>query len=265
MVCVVARAAAIARPRGASSHWPAASRVNSGRPANNANAICSATTRGAPGSWQTYSTSAIASAGPLSNSSTARRVSTVSVRRVDTPSMLTTERPPARRLRLTSRPRIVALERHGHAARAAAAAHQLRALERDHRPLSVANALLSREETDGRHHFESHLLQLAQRRLVAGVRDQDAGTRGDEVASARPLLALLDRAHLAAAEHRLHGQPNGLQRGEDVRHLAHVPLSFATMQNRQALGAHEVRRMNGRQLAIELRENHVEMNRRVLF
>src|SRR6185437_3246973 len=163
---VAERAAAMARPRGASTQCPAASRVNSGRPANNANAICSATTRGAPGSWQTYSTSATASAGPLSNNSTARRVSTVSVRRVDRPSEPTTERSPAGARCLTSGPRVVALEWQGHTARAAAAAHQLRALERDHGALAVADALLPGEEADRRHGLESHLLQLAQRRLV---------------------------------------------------------------------------------------------------
>src|SRR6185437_16291141 len=98
----------------------------------------------------------------------------------------------------------------GHTARAAAAAHQLRALERDHGALAVADAFLPGEEADRRHGLESHLLQLAQRRLVARVRDGDAGTRRDEVAAARPLLALLHRPPLAAAEHRLHGKPDAL-------------------------------------------------------
>src|SRR6185437_3628824 len=237
-------------PRGANAHWPAASCVNSGRPANSANAICSATTRGAPGSWHTCSMSATASAGPLPNNSHARRVSTVSVRRVDTPStgvMAGTRVAACESER--SGPRVVALERQRHAARPATTAHELRALERDHRAFAVADALLPREEVDCGHDLESHLLQLAQCRLVARIRDRDARSRRHEVAAARPLFALLHGAMLAAAEHRLHGQTDVLECRENVRHFAHVSLTLAAMENRQSLGAHEVRRMDRGQLA----------------
>src|SRR6185312_1552663 len=198
-------------PRGANAHWPAASCVNSGRPANSANAICSATTRGAPGSWHTCSMSATASAGPLPNNSHARRVRIVSVRRVDTPSTGVISGPCAPAWRAgRSGPRVIALERQRHAARSTTTAHQLRALDRDHRALAVADALLPREEVDRGHNPESHLLQLAQRRLVARIRDHDAGPRRHEVAAARPLFALLHGAMLASAEHGLHGQSDVL-------------------------------------------------------
>src|SRR6185312_9794166 len=97
-----------------------------------------------------------------------------------------------------STPWIVALDRAGHAARTAAAAHQFRALERDHRAVTLADPILAGEERRARHDAKPHARQLLQRRFIALIRQDDARSHRDEVAPRRPLLALLHRASIAA-------------------------------------------------------------------
>src|SRR5262245_6696136 len=102
-----------------------------------------------------------------------------------------------------SRPRIVAADGKGHTARTAPAAHQLRAFECDHGAVALGDAILTGEERGARHDTEAHALELVQRGLVALIRENDAGTHRHKVAAGRPLLSLLQRAFVAAAEHRL--------------------------------------------------------------
>src|SRR5688500_9850410 len=115
--------------------------------------MCSATRPGTAGSWQTCETSAAASAGPARRKSTARVTRIVSRSAVETP-------------RVTSAPRVVARDGTRHAARTAAAAHELAPLEGDDGALVVADLRLPREELDGGDDPEAHPLHLAEGVLV---------------------------------------------------------------------------------------------------
>src|SRR5690606_516451 len=101
-------------------------------------------------------------------------------------------------------PDVVWRDGQGHAPAAAAAAHQLGALEDDRRLLVVLDVGLARQELDRIDDTIARLaLELAVRVLVARVAEDHAGPYRDEVAAARPLLALLERTARAAAHDRL--------------------------------------------------------------
>ena len=75
------------------------------------------------------------------------------------------------------------------------------------------------------------------------------------------MLPLLDGAARAAAEHRLERLVHRLQGRKQVGHLLHALRLLAPMQHREALRADEVRRIDAAQLPVELREDHVEVDR----
>src|SRR2546428_12065487 len=108
------------------------------------------------------------------------------------------------------RSEVVSPQGERHAARSTAAAHQLAAFDRNHRPLAIIQRLV------GRHHTKAGTGQLAEGGVVAVVAQDDAGPYRERVAGRRPLLALLQGALIAAAEdrlerviHRLHGGKEG--------------------------------------------------------
>src|SRR5260370_1158884 len=105
---------------------------------------------------------------------------------------------------------VIPAQRQRHAARATAAPDQLAPLHRNHRPLSVGGRFLTRQERGGGYRLEPGMRELPERRLVARVREGHARAHGHEVAGRGPLLALLDRAVGAAAEHRLEPMIDGL-------------------------------------------------------
>ena len=70
---------------------------------------------------------------------------------------------------------------------------------------------------------------------------------------------------VAAAEHRLDRHVARRERGEDARPLVDRRLALPPVQHGQPLRADEVRRKHGAQLAIDLREDHVEVDRRVFL
>ena len=107
--------------------------------------------------------------------------------------------------------------------------------------------------------------QLVERRFVPLVGENDARAHRDEVTSGRPLLAFLERAAVAAAEDRLERHAARRQRGDDVRLLVDRLFALAPMQHGEPLRADEVRRKHGAQLAVDLREDHVEVDRGVLL
>src|SRR5947208_3143389 len=108
-------------------------------------------------------------------------------------------------------------------------------LDRDDRPLGVAQALLPLPvwQLRGGQDPEARTLELEQRRLVPGVRDDDARAHGEEIACRRPLLALLQRAAVAAAEHRLEWLVHRVHRGEEIRHLPNALRPLAPVQHRE--------------------------------
>src|SRR5438034_1247563 len=151
-----------------------------------------------------------------------------------------------------------------HAAGTAAAAHQLAPVHRDHRPLTVVQRLLTRQQVHGGDRLEPRMLELPQRGLVAGVGDRHAGPHREEIAGRGPLLALLQRAVRAPAERRLERVVHRLHGGEEVGHLLH-PLRFlAAVQHGEPLRPDEMRRIDAAQLAVELRKNHVQVDRGAL-
>src|SRR5438128_2678119 len=117
---------------------------------------------------------------------------------------------------MLSVPRIVALNRAGHAARTAAAADELRALEGDDGAVALTDAVIPGEERRAAHDAEAHALELVQRPFVALVRQDHARPDRDEIAARRPLLSLLHRAPAAATEDGLDGHATGLERVEDA-------------------------------------------------
>src|SRR3989442_10561189 len=122
---------------------------------------------------------------------------------------------------------VIPSERQGHAPGTAATAHQLPAVHRDHRPGAVVQPLLSPQQALGGHRFEPRMLELGQGRLVAGVGHGHAGPHREEIAGQGPLLAFLEGAVRAAAEHRLERMVHRLHGGEEVGDLLHT-LGFLT-------------------------------------
>src|SRR5688500_10553066 len=226
--------------------------------------MCSATDGGGAGSWQMWAISGTTSDAPAARKSRARETSSVSAGRISMPDV--TAAFPAR---LAGRPRsgpwVVTGDGAGHAAGSAAAANELAPLEGDDRTLAVGNALLSGEEGNRRNDLEAHALHLPERSLVSRVRQHEPGTHRREVAPGRPLLALLHDATLPAAGDRLHRRAALAQGREHARHLLQLRLSLAPEENRQSFGSNEVRWIHHAQLAIDLREDHVEVDRRVLL
>src|SRR5947208_1833792 len=151
-----------------------------------------------------------------------------------------------------------------HAAGTAAAAHQLAPVHRDHRPLTVVQRLLTRQQVHGGDRLEPRMLELPQRGLVAGVGDRHAGPHREEIAGRGPLLALLERAVRPAAEHRLERLIHRLHGGEEIGHLLHPFRFLAAVQHREALRPDEMRWIHAAQLAVELREDHVQVDRGAL-
>src|SRR6185437_15937158 len=106
---------------------------------------------------------------------------------------------------------------------------------------------------------------LAQRLVIACVTHRKAGPYREEVASGCPLLPLLHDALSAAAHDGIDTHAALLQRGEHVGHLAHRRIALAPVQNRQTFGAEEVRRMDHALLAVDLSEDHVQVDRGVFL
>src|SRR5439155_5035447 len=159
---------------------------------------------------------------------------------------------------------VIPAQRQRHAARTAATADQLAPLDGDHGPLPVPQGLRPVEQVRGRDCLEPRVLELAQGGLVAGVGDHHARPHGDEVAGRRPLLPLLEGAIGPAAEHWLERLIHRLEGGEKVRHLFHALRFLAPVQHREPLRSHKMRWIDAAQLAIELREDHVQVNRGAL-
>src|SRR5690348_12513568 len=114
---------------------------------------------------------------------------------------------------------IIAPYRPCHTTRCTAAPDQLHPFDGNHRAFIVRQALFAREEVHRGHGLEPAMLELAQRGFVPHVGHRDARPHRDEIAGGRPLLALLQRAVRAAAEHGLEWLIDRLHRGEEVRHL----------------------------------------------
>src|SRR5207245_7465552 len=104
---------------------------------------------------------------------------------------------------------VVAPQRQRHAPRPAAAAHQLAALDRDRDPLALLHAVVAREQLRRAHDPEPAVIEVAHRGLVSYLLDYHSRSRGEEVAGARPLLALLQRAVVAPADDRLERLTHG--------------------------------------------------------
>src|SRR5439155_1611168 len=100
---------------------------------------------------------------------------------------------------------------------AAARAYQLRALEGDHCSIAFDKPHLTAEEARCRHDRKTHPFELPQRGLVPLVREDDARPQRHEVATGRPLLALLHGTLVAAAEDRLDGHVAARQCSKNVR------------------------------------------------
>ena len=75
----------------------------------------------------------------------------------------------------------------------------------------------------------------------------------------------MHRPAVTAAEHRLERHSTFGERGEHIRPLVKRRFTLSPVQNRQPLRSDEVRRKYRAQLAIELREDHVEVDCRALF
>src|SRR5712671_5951522 len=56
-----------------------------------------------------------------------------------------------------------------------------------------------------------------------------------------------------------------LESGEQIRLLLHVSLALLPQKYRQTIGPNEVGRVDDAQLAVDVREDHVEMDRRRLL
>src|SRR5437764_264457 len=153
---------------------------------------------------------------------------------------------------------IIPSERQRHAPRPAAAAQQRAPDHRDHRPVAVVQPLLSRQQALGGHRFKPRMLELAQRGLVTCVGDGHAGPHREEIAGRGPLLAFLEGAVRAAAEHRLERMVHRLHGGEEVGHLLHTLGFLAAVQHGEPLRPDKVRRIDAAQLTVELCEDHVQ-------
>src|SRR5689334_10470738 len=98
-----------------------------------------------------------------------------------------------------STPRVVALDRAGHAARPPAPSHELGAFEGDDGALVVRDAPVASEEVHPLYHPEASTFHLAQRTDVSRIREHETGAHRGEVAPRRPLLAFLHHAAVSAA------------------------------------------------------------------
>src|SRR5207245_11441711 len=134
------------------------------------------------------------------------------------------------------------------APRTRAAPHRLAALDRNRYPPAPLHAVVAREQLRRAHDPEPAVLELAHGGLVSLVGDHHSRSRGEEVAGARPLLALLQRAVVAPAEDRLERLIHGLHRREEIRDLLDTFRLLATVQDRQPLRPHEMRRAAAAQL-----------------
>src|SRR5437016_12539081 len=103
------------------------------------------------------------------------------------------------------------------------------------------------------------MLELPQRGLVTCVGDGHAGPHREEIAGRGPLLAFLEGAVRAAAEHRLERMVHRLHGGEEVGHLLHTLGFLAAVQYGEPLRPDEVRRIDAAQRAVVLRKYHVQM------
>src|SRR5881396_3517295 len=159
---------------------------------------------------------------------------------------------------------VIPPKRQRHAPRTAAAAHQLAPVHRDHRPVTVVQPLLSRQQVLGGHRFEARMLELPQRGLVTCVGDGHAGPHREEIAGRGPLLAFLEGAVRPAAEHRLERMVHRLHGGEEIGHLLHTLGFLAAVQYGEPLRPNEVRRIDAAELTVELCKDHVQMDRGAL-
>src|SRR4051812_17665136 len=146
--------------------------------------------------------------------------------------------------------------------RTAAAAYELSAFEGDGSSLTFFELSLVGKEIDGAYHLESRFLQFSQRRLVSRVRSDHPRPQRGEVAAGCPLLAVLHDSARAAAKERLHWQSTLPERGEEVSLFLHVALALPPVKYRESVRTDEVRGIDDAQVAIDLSENHVQVNGR---
>src|SRR2546427_3665557 len=139
------------------------------------------------------------------------------------------------------RSEVVAPQGERHAARSTAAAHQLAAFDRNHRPLAII------QRRAGRHHTKAGTGKLAEGGVVAVVAQDDAGPYRERVAGRRPLLALLQGPLIAAAEDRLERLIHRLHRGKEVWHFFDTLRPFTAVGGGPAVGGDERRRGGGGQ------------------
>src|SRR5205085_1460601 len=111
-------------------------------------------------------------------------------------------------------------------------------------------------------HFEAGFLQLSQCGLVSCVGSDDTGAQCCKVTTRRPLLAVLDDSSRAAAQQRLHRESALFERSEQIRLLPHVALALAPLKYRQTIRSNEVGWINNTEIAIDMGEDHVEVDRR---
>src|SRR3989442_12343464 len=137
---------------------------------------------------------------------------------------------------------VVSPQRQRHAPRAAAAAPQLAAVERDDPPLAVLERLFAGQQVHRRDDPEARVLHLPNGRFVARIGDGDTGAHAEEMARRRPLLALLQGPVVAAAEHGLEGLIHGLHRREEIGHLLHALGALTAVQPPQPPPAAGARR-----------------------
>src|SRR5438105_11290448 len=127
------------------------------------------------------------------------------------------------------RSEIVPPQGEGHAAWAAAAAHQLAAFDRNYRALVIGDRLITCQQLHGRDEPKAGVGQLVECGVVAVVAQDDAWAHSEAIAGRGPLLPLLDRPLIPATENRLERVIDGLHRREEVGHLFHTLGAFAPM------------------------------------
>src|SRR6476661_2651083 len=115
-----------------------------------------------------------------------------------------------------SAPRVVALDRASHAARSAAAAHELGTLEGDDGAFGVGHASVPRQKVHPLYHTEASAFHLAKRGDVARVGKYQPGPHRDEVAPRCPLLALLHDPSITTTPDGRQGHAAVAQGGKDV-------------------------------------------------
>src|SRR2546426_1168715 len=122
---------------------------------------------------------------------------------------------------------------------AAAASVQRPSGSRDTRGAAPTSVVATGGDRRRAHAPAPAVLKLAHRGCVSLVGDHYSRSRGEEVAGARPLLALLQRAVVAPAEDRLERLIHGLHRRKEIRDLLHTLRLLSTVQDRQPLRPHE--------------------------